>query len=207
METETLAPLMQTGVRNEYATPRDLFDALDSRFHFTLDAAALKSNARVSKYLGPDHEDPMRRNALTIPWAIDAAGGVVWINPPYGDTERKCPKTCTKKRCVKRGYHLTEDQPGQYDFIEKATNEALLSRVPTIALLPARTDTEAFHKFIYDRFAQSVHRGVHVNFLKGRITFEGEEDPAPFPSMLVAFWPKAATLPWVGWPTLGIYEQ
>ena len=46
-------------------------------------------------------------------------------------------------------------------------------------LLPARTDTERFHKYILPY--------AEIRFLKGRLKFVGAKDPAPFPSMLVIF--------------------
>jgi len=62
-------------------------------------------------------------------------------------------------------------------FIEKAsTSDAEL----VVALLPARTDTQYFHKFIYGR--------AEIRFIKGRVAFHTEDGPgksAPFPSMIV----------------------
>ena len=46
-------------------------------------------------------------------------------------------------------------------------------------LIPARTDTKAFHKYIYNK--------AEVRFIKGRLKFGGSKDAAPFPSMLVIF--------------------
>jgi phage N-6-adenine-methyltransferase len=44
-----------------------------------LDAAALAGSAVTGEYLGPDHTDPGRRDALSVPWP----GRNVWLNPPY----------------------------------------------------------------------------------------------------------------------------
>jgi len=56
-----------------------------------------------------------------------------------------------------------------------------------IALLPARTDTQWFDTLTsdVDDFA--------VCFLQGRLTFVGQRDPAPFPSMAVYFGPHLLT--------------
>jgi site-specific DNA-methyltransferase (adenine-specific) len=59
-------------------------------------------------------------------------------------------------------------------WVKKASEEIAL----TVALLPARTDTVWFHKFC-------LHRPL--KFLKGRLTFAGAANPAPFPSMVVVF--------------------
>lgn len=56
-----------------WATPQDFFDALDAEFHFTLDACAVKENAKCAAYYTPE------QNGLVQPWT-----GQVWCNPPYG---------------------------------------------------------------------------------------------------------------------------
>ena len=46
-------------------------------------------------------------------------------------------------------------------------------------LIPARTDTNAFHDFIY---------GVaEIRFIRGRLHFNGLKINAPFPSMVVVY--------------------
>ena len=64
-----------------WTTPQDFFDKLNDEFHFTLDAAALKSSAKVDNYFGPDHELLWRRDALTCVWD-GAAGGGLDISKP-----------------------------------------------------------------------------------------------------------------------------
>ena len=59
--------------RNNWRTPRWLFDQLDAEFHFELDAAADSANALKSRYLW---------DALALP---EWPGDVVWLNPPYGN--------------------------------------------------------------------------------------------------------------------------
>jgi site-specific DNA-methyltransferase (adenine-specific) len=46
-------------------------------------------------------------------------------------------------------------------------------------LIPARTDTKAFHEFIYHQ--------AELRFVKGRLKFNDGKNPAPFPSMVVIF--------------------
>ncbi len=53
-----------------------------------------------------------------------------------------------------------------------------------IALLPARTDTAWFNALTVDT------DDVVICLLSGRLTFIGNEDPAPFPSMAVYFGPQ-----------------
>ncbi len=54
-------------------------------------------------------------------------------------------------------------------------------------LLPARTDTKAFHAYIWDGEKHQPRAGVEVRFLPGRIKFVGAAHGAPFPSMIVIF--------------------
>lgn len=53
-------------------------------------------------------------------------------------------------------------------------------------LIPARTDTIWFHRFLYKK------PNVDIRFLKGRLKFSGSKNSAPFPSMIVIFKAKEA---------------
>lgn len=79
-------------------------------------------------------------------------GETVYCNPPYSAKE-------------------------QNKWVEKCYEESKHAEV--VMLLPARTDTERFHKYILPY--------AEIRFLKGRLKFVGAKDPAPFPSMLVIF--------------------
>lgn len=80
----------------------------------------------------------------------DWSNEIVFCNPPYG-------------RAIK-------------DWVEKAYKEA--ERGATIVLLiPARTDTQYFHKFIYKKH--------EIRFIAGRLHFNESKQSAPFPSMIV----------------------
>lgn len=46
-------------------------------------------------------------------------------------------------------------------------------------LIPARTDTKAFHEYIYGK--------AEIRFIKGRLYFNDGKGRAPFPSMVVIF--------------------
>ena len=54
-----------------------------------------------------------------------------------------------------------------------------LSQNIGVALLPARTDTNWFHTYIYNK--------AEIRFIKGRIKFGNSKNSAPFPSMIVIF--------------------
>lgn len=63
-----------------WCTPRDLFEALDSEFHFVLDAAATDKSAKCDKHYTPS-DDGLARS-----WDC---GGAVFCNPPYGAEIKK----------------------------------------------------------------------------------------------------------------------
>lgn len=66
--------------RDTWETPDALFRAIDARYGpFDHDVAALRRSRKVDSYLGPDHIDPRRRDALATNWR-----GRCWCNPPYG---------------------------------------------------------------------------------------------------------------------------
>jgi site-specific DNA-methyltransferase (adenine-specific) len=48
-----------------------------------------------------------------------------------------------------------------------------------VMLIPARTDTIYFHKYIYHQ--------AEIRFIKGRLKFGDSKQSAPFPSMVVVF--------------------
>lgn len=84
----------------------------------------------------------------------DWSGETCWMNPPYGRTM------------------------GQW--MEKAA----LSNTIVVCLLPVRTDTKWFHRWVYGK--------AETRFIEGRLIFEGAQNSAPFPSMIVIFRPAIA---------------
>lgn len=82
----------------------------------------------------------------------DWTGETVFCNPPYG---RELPR-----------------------WVEKCAKAAGGGTV-VVMLIPARTDTKAFHQFIYGK--------AEIRFIKGRLHFNESKDAAPFPSMVVVF--------------------
>jgi phage N-6-adenine-methyltransferase len=152
--------LMFSTGKDDWATPPALFTALHQEFGFRLDAAANAINHRCSEWFGPDHPDNSRRNALYS--GLSWGDGPVWINPPYS-----------------RGL--------QGKFIERAAREAI-EGCRVVMLLPARTDTRAFHDHIWNRVRHEPMSWVReVRFIKGRLRFVGAPASAPFPSMIVVF--------------------
>ena len=79
----------------DYCTPQDFFDSLNTEFHFALDAAATKENAKCRMFYTPEND------GLKNPWNV--GGGAVFCNPPYGGKSGNgCGKPMKKRRTGKR---------------------------------------------------------------------------------------------------------
>lgn len=127
------------------------------------------------------------QDGLVEPWR-----GRVFMNPPYNALRA---------------------------WVEKAAHEARHNNAVefVVGLLPARTDTRAFHNHIWDHDLGVPRPGVKIDFLPGRLAFGsdkywssvweaeyiknskgqrvknslykkyGKKNPAPFPSMLITW--------------------
>lgn len=87
-----------------------------------------------------------------------------------GLSRRWAPRTCWMNPVYGRGIER---------WLAKAVAESELGAT-VVALLPHRPDT---------RWWRLARRG-EVTELEGRVTFEGADHPAPFPSCLVVFRPR-----------------
>lgn len=67
------------------------------------------------------------------------------------------------------------------DWLAKGYREYKSGKL-VVFLIPSRTDTHAWHDY--------VMKASEVRLIKGRITFEGAEQGAPFPSCIVVFDPS-----------------
>lgn len=84
--------------------------------------------------------------------AQDWTGETVFCNPPYGRVIARWIKKC-------------------YDHYQNGGT--------AVMLIPARTDTNAFHDWIYGT--------AEIRFIRGRLHFNGLKINAPFPSMVVVY--------------------
>jgi len=58
--------------RDDWATPPEIFEALNKEFKFTLDVCATPENAKCKNFITPGQD------ALTVPWR-----GRCFMNPPF----------------------------------------------------------------------------------------------------------------------------
>lgn len=127
---------------DEWATPQDVYDALNSEFHFNLDPCCTAENAKC------EYHFTAAENGLLQSWG----GYSVFCNPPYSEIEK---------------------------WVRKAYFESQNPNTIIVMLIPARTDTRYFHKWIYHR--------SEIRFIKGRLKFGTAKYNAPFPSMIVIY--------------------
>ena len=107
------------------------------------------------------------------------------LDPCATNDNHKCAKYFTKEDNGLlqnwEGYKVFCNPPYGKElktWVEKAYNEALKNTL-IVMLLPARTDTQWFHNYIYHK--------ADIRFIKGRLKFGGCATSAPFPSMVVIF--------------------
>ena len=68
------------------------------------------------------------------------------------------------------------------EWIKKASEEAKKGST-VVMLIPARTDTKAWHEYIFGQ------TNVEIRFIKGRLKFGDGKNSAPFPSAIIIFKP------------------
>lgn len=74
--------------RDDWETPQALFDELDARYHFTLDAASSDDNAKCERHYTAED------SGLEKTWG----GERVFCNPPYGREIAKWVKKCAQEK-------------------------------------------------------------------------------------------------------------
>ncbi len=168
--------LMFSSVFPDYETPDKLFKKYKDKYGIEIDVCATADNTKCAEFISPEMD------IFKTAWDKPA-----WMNPPYNKPEKPCKSKCEKKKCEKRGSCVKEYIPGQIDFVERAVGMTF-NATTTVCLLPARTDTKIFHKYIWDKDKQRPYPWVkELDFLEGRLVFKGMDAPAPFPSMVVVF--------------------
>lgn len=81
--------LMFSSATCEWATPLELFKALDAEFGFTCDVCATADNAKCAEFFSPEQD------GLAQEWT-----GVCWCNPPYGREIGKWVRKAAESSCT-----------------------------------------------------------------------------------------------------------
>lgn len=143
---EKTREILHSSKKEDWKTPRDLFEKLNKQYNFTLDLCASEYNALLPRYCDNVQEgylvDKEWNDRIPIDWKNES----FFCNPPYGSK------------------------------IQNILN-AIPSEAQGIFLLPSRTGTKWWQDL-----------ALKCNwclFIKGRLTFEGAGNPAPFDSILM----------------------
>jgi len=154
--------------KNSARTPKTLFEKLDARWKFGLDACADDENHLCDIYFTKEMD------ALEMPW------GCVCINNMRMPAYCNCPY----------------DNPEP--FIKKGFEEAEHNDAVVVMLLPADTSTKAYHEYIlgvsYDDLGNPVPNGkgaAEIIFIIPRVRFNNPDGTAmqspKFGSIVVEF--------------------
>jgi phage N-6-adenine-methyltransferase len=148
-----------------WATPQEFFDELNREFVFTLDVCALPETAKCSVYCipptGAEYHILWPGEPLRDGLFQDWSHEVCWMNPPYS----------------------------QLGLWMSKAEHATKNGATVVCLIPSRTDTKAWHTYVWDQEKHQPRPGVEVRFVKGRLKFGGCDYSAPFPSVVVIFRP------------------
>ncbi len=152
----------QNSGNKEYYSPRPLVEAACATMGgIDLDpASSERANTHIVKaskfysrpaYLtvgfSPDliEGDPIRnyvdKGGLSHKWH-----GRVWMNHPFGSSERACKPNCDLKRCKKRGWHSATDLPGNKEWIAHVVAEYEAGRIEQACILTYMSFSETWFK-------------------------------------------------------------
>ena len=136
-----------------WETPTDLFEMLNSEFKFDFDLAASEENTKCKNYFTKEDD------ALKQEWK-----GICWLNPPYGSNSKNSLK----------------------NWVRKSFEETRKEGCIVVMLIPARTNTEWWHKYCMN--------AKEVRLIKGRPKFKGNIHGLPQPLAIIVF-DKISTKP------------
>lgn len=123
-----MMPAQRPGAsRQDYGTPRELLDAVRSRFGtITVDLAAHVRNRVAPDWIGPE------RDSLAQDWT--RYGGLLWLNPPFAKIAPWAAKCAASVGPTRTILLLTPASIGSRWFVDHVWRRALV-----IALVPRLT--------------------------------------------------------------------
>lgn len=167
-----LNPLMssaRTGDINkdEWRTPKWLFDALDNEFRFILDPAATENNTLCEWYFDKEED------GLRSPWF-----GNVFVNPPYSQLKKWVEKGYEEARNNKKVERVVMLVPARSDT--QAWWRYI--RLGEVRFLPGRLKFNLPDEYVEQQEMEALERAA-----AGKSSEIFRTASAPFPSAIVIF--------------------
>lgn len=152
----------QDSGNTEYYTEEYLIEmAREVMGYFDLDPA---SSETANKTVKAKQFYTKETDGLKQDWA-----GKVWMNHPFSKGEKACPVSkrtgkslCRKKKCIERGYHITEDIPGNIEWTSKLVEEYKNGKVTEAICITFSSMSEAWMNPLIE-FMQCFPRG-RINY-------------------------------------------
>lgn len=123
--------------RDDWTTPQKLFDWLDGRFQFNIDAAANKKNAKCSKFFSAKNSFLTNHSVVSTDTIDLDLGARIFCNPPYS-LDREFAEVC---------YGLYQE----FD-------------IPSVLLLPVRSDRIWYNKLLNAKGVRSEPYTGRIHF-------------------------------------------
>ena len=193
-----------TNGSNDWATPREfLANVVDGLGlpPVALDIAAVARTAVAPLWLGPDHPDPRRRNALdpATSWHVDGIG-TRFLNCPYSRLCTIYDDGVWKGKASGRSKSLwcstlKRKSTTVMHWFRRAAVEGNRGRNPLLKLVPSRTDTDWWYRHVHGVAARVLFVDSRLWFLNADLS---EADmPAPFPSVVIEYAAAPVGCRWV----------
>lgn len=202
--------VMFSRISDNYKTPLPFFRELDERFGFSIDLAANRPSRKCLHYFGPDHETAELRDALRVDWmraaqdlGLEPRG---FLNNPYSLCKEFVWKCAVERRAGflsvallpvrtdTRWWHAYIWDRDRHRPRRGIQIEFLKSRLQFSLDVtdPMRT---AVRKLAGQQYSMKrIARVVGLPLLIVRAILEAKPEAvtgAPFPSVVVVFWPDA----------------
>ena len=88
-------------------------------------------------------------STLSRNWGTVENPNRLWMNHPFGRREKACQPNCQKKICKERGHHITQDIPGNQDWIEKLVLEYEAGHLSQACCITFAATSETWFRPLY----------------------------------------------------------
>ena len=172
----TLINQYSTEVR--YVTPPPIIDA--ARFVLGQIDVDIASSEAANKVVGArkfftepeysDLNDPGYNLPLRTYWHKGGLeyipdGDTVWLNRPFGSTQKACTPGCKKTRCMKRGWHSSTDLPGDKEWISWLINNYKQGNITAAMTITFASTSESWFQPFFDHM---------ISFVSPRVSYLDE---------------------------------